>query len=265
MKTVRFTQISWSHRMCQPEVLWLDRDWINLRAVWAQHCTLGLRGDFHLLQMQSQREVTEKQSTLSRAIGRLVIVQIWVCSRALRVVLGDVSHTGREILKVKLKEISIIPAMEAGAALGTGNCWQNFSITRHPGVELHTWILPHCRRALHNCSFSVSTPPLLHPMLSQLSTQRNHSVWHREGSQNPLTLFGWASEMPTIYSGAGCGYLCAGVLCVWSAPHLRVWKGRLNTARSPHASSASLPPVMAMGFVLNKHTRWVLQDVWTFA
>lgn len=164
MKTVRFTQISWSHRMYQPEVhvlLWLDRDWINLRAVWVQHCTLGLRGDFHLLQCKANGK-SQKNKVLFRTIGRLEFVQIWVCSRALCVVLGEVSHPGRQTLKVKLKEISIVPAMEAGAALEPGNCWQTFSITRHPGVEFHTWILPHCRRALYNCSFSVfhsSFPP----------------------------------------------------------------------------------------------------------
>lgn len=78
--------------------------------------------------MQSQRVVAEKQSDSSS--------DPWAGWCLCRCCAGTgFLHTGRQILKVQLKEISIVPTKEAGAALERGNGWQIFSITRHPGEK----------------------------------------------------------------------------------------------------------------------------------
>lgn len=93
-----------------------------------QLCTLGLRGDFFRRGFSSSTDAKPKgpfrktKELLFRTIGRLVFVQMCCAGRGF-------PHTGRQILKAKLDEISIAPTKEAGAALGRGNFWQTLSVT----------------------------------------------------------------------------------------------------------------------------------------
>lgn len=102
-----------------------------------QLCTLGFRGDFlerdffaSSTDAKPKGPYRKTKELLFRTIGRLVLVQMSCCAGR------GFPHTGRQILKVKLDEISIAPTKEAGAALGRGNFWQTLSITASSGCHV---------------------------------------------------------------------------------------------------------------------------------
>lgn len=148
---MEFSQISWSHRMCQPEVhelLWLDREWINPRAVWALH--LGFeRGSFGRGFSSSTGAkpkgcYRKTKQLLFRATSRLVGVQNSALCSAGR----GFPHTGRQILNVKLKETALSWRRRQRQLWWEEIVGRLSVSSRHPSVVFHVWILAHCRRAL---------------------------------------------------------------------------------------------------------------------
>lgn len=87
-------------------------------------------------------------------------------------------HTGRQIVKVKLREISIVLAKEAGADFQYHHITQ---VSRSTGG-----FSPIVEGLFKFAALLFSSPPFFHPMLSQLSTQRNHSA---RGAQNGYTAY----------------------------------------------------------------------------
>lgn len=229
--------LSWSHGVCQPEhiyvLLWLDREWINPRTVWVQHCSsapwvwegIFLVGASHLLQMQSQRLVTKNQSNSSSEPSAGWCLCRGGCAAECFVLCWERLPTHRQAnSKGKAQGNQCCASKGGRGSSGERKLLADFQYHRVIQVSCFTcgfW--PIVEGLFKIAALLFSSPPFFHPMLSRLSTQRNHYARVAQGRvTQPTHPFqvqgenrGVASEIHTfVYSGADCRYLCSGVLCV---------------------------------------------------